>query len=154
MERVNEVLIADRNPHIRAFLKRELSACGYNVRLAENGKALLKLLYGRVRIDLLVLDPDFPGVDANVIARKIVDRVPQLPVVLYCIRGTENITDIVSGNVFHVEKNGNSVEILKEVIQKILSDTGTISIYGNPTTTYPWHPLYCTENKHKKESLP
>lgn len=150
MEKTNEILIADRNPHIRDFLRRELTACGYKVRLVENGKELLKLIYSRIRIDLLVLDPDFPGVAVNDIARKIVDHFPQLPVVFYCIRGTENITDIVSGNVFHVEKNGNSVEILKEVIQKILSDTGTISIYGNPTTTYPWHPPYCTENKHKK----
>lgn len=120
MEKVNEILIADRNPHIRGFLKRELSACGYNVRLAENGKALLKLMYSHIRIDLLVLDPDFPGVDANVMARKIIDRVPQLPVVLYCIRGTDALSDFTAGNVFHVEKNGQSIEVLKEVIHAIL----------------------------------
>ena len=124
MEKVNEILIADRNPHIRGFLKRELSACGYNVRLAENGKALLRLLYSCIRIDLLVLDPDFPGVDANVLARKIVDRVPQVPVVLYCIRGADDLTDFTAGNVFHVEKNGQSIEILKEVINAILIGSG------------------------------
>ncbi|WP_319409686.1 response regulator [uncultured Desulfosarcina sp.] len=120
MENAKEILIADRNPHIRGFLKRELSACGYNVRLAENGKELMKLIYSRIRIDLLVLDPDFPGVDPNVMARKIVDRVPQLPVVLYCIRGADDLSDFIAGNVFHVEKNGQSIEILKEVIHAIL----------------------------------
>jgi len=121
MEKVSEILIADRNPHIRRFLRRELADCGYNVRLVENGKDLLKLIYSRIRIDLLVLDPDFPGVDAIDMARKIVDRVPQLPVVLFCIRGDDDISDFNAGNVFLVEKNGQSIEILKAVIQDILT---------------------------------
>lgn len=124
MEKANQILIADRNPRIRGFLRRELAACGYNVRLVENGKELLKLIYSRLRIDLLVLDPDFPGVDAIDMARKIADRIPQLPVVLYCIQGTDNLTDFVAGNIFYVEKNGQSIEILIETIQKILADTG------------------------------
>jgi CheY-like chemotaxis protein len=121
MEKVNQILIADRNPHIRDFLRRELAACGYHVRLVENGKELLKLIYSRNRIDLLVLDPDFPGVDAIEMARKIVDRIPQLPVVLYCIRESDDIPDFKAGNIFFVEKNGHSIEILKEVIQDILT---------------------------------
>lgn len=124
MEKTNEILIADRNPHIRGFLRRELAACGYNVRLVENGKELLKLIYSRMRIDLLVLDPDFPGVDVIDMARKIRDRIPQLPVVFYCIRGTDNLTDFNTGNIFHVEKNGQSIEILKETIQRILTGAG------------------------------
>ena len=126
MEKINKILIADRNPHIRDFLRRELVACGYTVWLVENGKELLKLIYSRNRIDLLVLDPDFPGVDAIEMARKIVDRIPQLPVVLYCIRETENLTDFVTGNVYYVEKNGQSIEILKEVIQDILTDPASM----------------------------
>ena len=123
MQKVNEILIADRNPHIRDFLRRELLDSGYNVRLAENGKELLNLIYSRIRIDLLVLDPDFPGVDTIDMARKIVDRVPQLPVVLFCIRGTDDISGFSAGKVVLVEKNGQSIEILKEVIQNILTDT-------------------------------
>jgi DNA-binding NtrC family response regulator len=121
MENANVILIADRNPHIRGFLRRELSACGYHVRLVKTGKELLKEIYSRTPVDLLVLDPDFPGVEAKVMARKIEDRIPQLPVVLYCIRECDTLSDFVSGNVFHVEKNGQSVEILKDIIQQILA---------------------------------
>ena len=121
MKKTNTILIADRNRHIRGFLRRELAACGYHVRLVENGKELLKMIYSRTRIDLLVLDPDFPGVDAIDMPRKIADRIPQLPVVLYCIRGTDNLSDFDAENVFHVEKNGQSIELLKAAIQNILT---------------------------------
>ena len=123
MQKANTILIADRNPHIRGFLRRELAACGYHVRLVENGKELLKLMYSRTRIDLLVLDPDFPGVDVIDMARKIADRIPQLPVVLYCILGADNTTDFEAENVFQVEKNGQSIETLKATLQSILTDT-------------------------------
>ena len=123
MQKANTILIADRNPHIRGFLRRELAACGYHVRLVENGKELLKLMYSRTRIDLLVLDPDFPGVDVIDMARKIADRIPQLPVVLYCILGADNPTDFEAENVFQVEKNGQSIETLKATLQSILTDT-------------------------------
>ena len=126
MESEKTILIAERNPHIRNFLRRELAACGYNVRLAENGKELLKtLMYSRTRIDLLVLDPDFPGVDAIEMARKTVGRIPQLPVVLHCIGGTDNPSDFDAENsLYYVEKDGQSIETLKAAIQNIFSSTG------------------------------
>lgn len=124
MESEKTILIVDRNPHIRNFLRRELAACGYNVRLVENGKELLKtLMYSRTRIDLLVLDPDFPGVDASDMVRNMADRIPRLPVVLYCIHETDNLTDFDAENIFQVEKDGQSIESLKAAIQKILSDS-------------------------------
>ena len=120
----NSILIADRNPHIRDFLRRELTACGYNIRQVQNGKELLKLIYSRNRIDLLVLDPEVPGVEAIELARKIVDRIPQLPVVLFYTRGNDEISNYNTGNVFPVEKNGQSIDTLKAVIQDILIDPG------------------------------
>ena len=125
MGKNNSILIADRNPHIRDFLRRELEACGYHVRLVKNGKELLKLIYSRSGIDLLVLDPDFPDVETIEMARKIVDRIPQLPVVLFSIGGNDDISAFNAGNIFRVEKNGQSIDILKAVIQDIIEDTGT-----------------------------
>lgn len=115
------ILIAERNPHIRDFLRRELGTFGYTVRLVENGKELLGQVYSRKRVDLLIFDPDFPGMEPIDTFRKILDRIPELPVVLYCVRGTENIGDFAGGNVCLVEKNGQSIELLKKTIQTILS---------------------------------
>ena len=125
MGKSNTILIAERNPNIRRFLRRELSACGYQVFNVENAKELLKLIYSRRRIDLLVLDPDFPGMAAIETASKIANRIPQLPVVLFSIPGNDDISAFNAGKIFRVEKDGRSIDILKAVIQDILKDTGT-----------------------------
>ncbi len=124
MAESNRILIADRNPHIRDFLRRELAACGYHIIHVQNGKELLKLIYSRSRIDLLVLDPEVPGLESIEMAHKIVDRIPQLPVVLFYTRGNDDISDYTAQNVILVEKNGQSIDILKAVIQDILTDHG------------------------------
>lgn len=120
MKTTGEILIADRNPHVREYLRRELAAFGYRVRLVENGQTLLKLFNSPIHIDLLVLDPDFPGVDPMDLLQHTADRVPRLPVVLHGIHGSDRISDLEPETVFYVEKNGHSVEILKAVIKKIL----------------------------------
>lgn len=124
MGKSNTILIAERNPNIRRFLGRELSACGYHVFNVENAKELLELIYSPSRIDLLVLDPDFPGMESIETTRKIVNRIPQLPVILFSILGNDDISAFTAGNICLVEKNGHSIDIIKAVIQDILKDSG------------------------------
>lgn len=42
MEKKFTLLIADRNRNVREFLKRELIAEGYGVKVARNGQEILK----------------------------------------------------------------------------------------------------------------
>lgn len=60
MSKRYHVLIADKNPHIRDFLKREFTTAGYVVRLAESSAQLLKMVYGPTRLDLLIIDRTCP----------------------------------------------------------------------------------------------
>lgn len=120
MGSANEIIIADRNPRIREFLRRELAAIGHHVRAVESAHDLLQMIYSDKRIDLLVLDPDFPYIDAFELARKIVNRIPQTPVVLHCIQGADDFSGFDGAQVVHIEKNGSSVEVLKETIHRIL----------------------------------
>jgi DNA-binding NtrC family response regulator len=124
MKTTGEILIADRNPHIREYLRRELAAFGYHVRLVENGQALLRLFNSPIHIDLLVLDPDFPGLEPTDLFKYTTGRFPRLPVVLHGIHGSDRITGVNPGSVYYVEKNGHSVEILKAIINKLLSTSG------------------------------
>jgi len=117
-----QILVADRNPHIRAFLKRELTASGYTVRPVATGKDLLKAIFSPEPIDLLVLDPDFPGSDPADIARRLADRIPALPVIIYTIPDSDSVSDAFPGHAFRVDKNGQSVERLKETIRHMLSN--------------------------------
>ena len=114
------VLIADKNSRIRRFLKREFTLAGYAVRLADSSDALLKLIYGPSRLDLLILDPDLPDVDADFLSRKLQDRVPPLPVVLHTLAPDEASPRFSLTPAEFVEKRGNSVEDLKKTVSKIL----------------------------------
>jgi DNA-binding NtrC family response regulator len=114
------VLIADKNPRIRNFLKREFTTAGYIVRLAETGRQLLKILYARVPVDLLIIDPDFPDADSSVLTKMLRETVPQLPVVLHTLDADMNIQRLHPSLAQWVEKNGCSVENLKKAVAGIL----------------------------------
>lgn len=115
------LLIADKNPRIRTFLKREFTTAGYNVRLAESGDQLLKIVYGPSRLDLLIIDPDLPDTDLSVITRKLRDRVPPLPVVLHTL--DDDLASVAPPIRLSnwVEKNGGSVENLKTTVARMLA---------------------------------
>jgi len=114
-------LIADRNPNVREFLKREMMAKGYRVRLAKDSREVLKWVFSRAPLDLLILDPDLPGTEETELFKQISDRIPQLPVVIHSFQGDyAHYPETLSTAVF-VEKQGNSIEYLKKVVSEMLS---------------------------------
>ncbi len=114
------ILIADRNPNIREFLKREMTAEGYQVRLARNGKEVLRWVYHQGPLDLLIVDPDLPDAGEVPLLEKLSNRIPTLPVIVHTFLSEyTNYPALVSSDVF-VEKKGTSIEGLKKVITKIL----------------------------------
>lgn len=120
MKRKFAILVADRNPHVREFLKRELIAEGYQVRLAKSGKEVLRWVYDKHPLDLLILDLDLPDGIEPALLQKIEDRIPALPVVLHGFFSDYADHPNVLGSVVFVEKRGNSVEQLKKVVLKLL----------------------------------
>jgi DNA-binding NtrC family response regulator len=120
VEKEFKILIADRNQHVREFLKRELMAEGYRVGLAKNVQEVLKKVYHSENLDLLILDPDLPGAEILSLFKKLQDRIPVLPVVVHTyFKDYTNHTDILSEVAF-VEKSGSSVESLKKMVCEIL----------------------------------
>ena len=114
------VLIAERNPHIRYYLKREMEAAGYGVRLAGNAKEAVWWAHHPELLDLLILDPDLPGLDDAALYARLRDRIPKLPVVVHTYaRGREPFA-AVPNLAAVVEKRGRSIVTLKEVIAQIL----------------------------------
>ena len=114
------ILIADRNPHVREFIKREMMADGYQVRLAENGRQLLKWIHHNKRLDLLIVDPDLPDVDVSSLLTKLQNRIPFLPVVFHTFLSVySEHSDVLRAFPF-VEKKGSSIEHLKKVVFDIL----------------------------------
>ena len=115
------ILIADRNRHVREFLKREMLAEGYQVRLAKTTREVLTSVYHPEPLDLVILDLDLPEVNELGVLEKIQDRIPTLPLVLHSFNTdyAGNRPDMVSMAVF-VEKSGDSIEGLKKVVSDLL----------------------------------
>ncbi|MDY7036986.1 MAG: response regulator, partial [Thermodesulfobacteriota bacterium] len=74
------ILIADRNPHVRDFLTREMTKEGYSIRSARNGREVLNWISHQGLIDLLIIDPDLPDVGPIDLMTKVHEQVPSLPV--------------------------------------------------------------------------
>ncbi|MFZ7110536.1 MAG: response regulator [Desulfatiglandales bacterium] len=126
------ILIADRNPHVREFLRRELTTEGYRVQLVKNGKELLSWLDGTAAIDLLVLDLDLPFTGDCGMLDEVRSRTPELPIVVHT-----NLPEYISHptslmNAVLVEKKGNSVDRLKDVIS---------DVFNTPPSPIPRTPL-------------
>jgi len=114
------ILIADRNPHVREFLKRELAAESYRVLLAENGHQLIKLALNNGNIDLLIVDPDLPDTDISSLLTELRNRIHLLPIVVHTLPSYYSVNSDVLRAFPFVEKRGNSIEVLKKVVLDIL----------------------------------
>ncbi|MCB2170596.1 MAG: response regulator [Deltaproteobacteria bacterium] len=117
----NIILIADRNSHVRMFLMREMMAAGYRVKLAATGESVLKIAYTMGAVDLVVLDPDLPGVNESSVLQALKERIPPLPVVLHTQQRHEG-EELVADDCFFpvIEKAGNSIERIKEAVGMLL----------------------------------
>ncbi len=114
------ILISDRNRNVRELLKREMSAEGYLIRMAKNGMEVLEWLYENEPLDLLIVDPELPGMAELDILEKIKGRVPSLPIIMHAFSEDCMEYHHASDLVFFVEKKGNSVDRLKQVVSNLL----------------------------------
>jgi DNA-binding response OmpR family regulator len=120
-EKIATILITERNPHVREFLKREIAAEGYAVLLAENGREMLKCVYRKEPVDLLILDPDLPDSDVLNILKELEDRVPKIPVIFHTfLPDFAQYSGIMKDAVF-VEKKGNSILEIKQMVEALLN---------------------------------
>ena len=93
---------------------------GYQVRLAENGRQLIKTVYYHEHLHLLIMDPDLPDIDVSSLMKKLNDRIPFLPVVVHTFPSDYAEYSEVLKDFPFVEKKGSSIEHLKQVVSDIL----------------------------------
>ncbi len=115
------VLVADRNPHIRNFVQRELTIDGYRVFTAENAGQLKSWIIRTAKLDVLVMDPNMPGIESREQVRSLLSLRPALPVIIHCHSPDCSTLRGIAGKVAIVEKNGNSVDEVKEQISHLLA---------------------------------
>jgi CheY-like chemotaxis protein len=119
------LLVADRNPHVREFLKRELGSRRYEVEVAKDGREVLAMLEGDRQCDLVVMDLDLPFVDGLTLLEEIARRRTGLPVVLHGFLGECADHPALRCAAACVEKKGNLDKLfstIKEVLQRWYPD--------------------------------
>jgi DNA-binding response OmpR family regulator len=114
------ILLSDRNRHVLKFLERELVAEGYRVKVANEGREVLRMLVGEEPVDLLILDLELPYVDGLEILDHMRCRRPSLPVIIHTFH-TEYVNHPATRCAAAlVEKTGNHIDQFKNVIAEVL----------------------------------
>lgn len=91
--RVDKILVVDDDARIRDLLRRYLTQEGFEVLLAEDGRALTRVL-GREPVDLIVLDLMMPGEDGLSVCRRLRGANDRTPIIMLTAKG-EDIDRIV-----------------------------------------------------------
>ena len=114
-----KILIADRNRHVRDFLQRELSAEGYQVEVARDGREVLGRIDGEDPPHLLILDLEIPYLDEPEVWARLKDRQPPLPVVVHSFlpEYPTNLTLPIAAAF--LEKKGDT-DLLKTVVAQVI----------------------------------
>ena len=114
-----KILIADRNRHVRDFLRRELSAEGYEVEVARDGREVLSRINGDDPPHLLILDLEIPYLDEPEVWARLKDRQPALPVVIHTFlpEYPTNLTLPIAAAF--LEKKGDT-DLLKTVVAEVI----------------------------------
>lgn len=123
MKKNFSILIADRNPHVRKLLERELRAAGYRVQAADNGREVIKWAFEGEPLDLIILDPDLPDADEAPVLEHLLNRIPALPVVVHTYPSEDGSDSKGMDDVIFVEKRDSSVEQLKQLVHATLMES-------------------------------
>lgn len=112
------ILIADRNRHVREFLRRELMAEGYRVQLAKDDKELLSMIAMEAP-DLLILDLEIPYGGGLAVLNNLQHHHPPVPVVIHTFLTEYANHPVIQEQGSFVEKMANT-DVLKAAIREML----------------------------------
>ncbi|WP_294769749.1 two-component system response regulator OmpR [uncultured Rhodoferax sp.] len=132
--RPNKILVVDDDARIRDLLRRYLTQEGFDVLLAEDGKALTRIML-RETADLIVLDLMMPGEDGLSICRRLRAANDVTPIIMLTAKG-EDIDRIVGlevGADDYLGKPFNPRELLAR-IHAVLRRRPAVEVPGAPSS--------------------
>lgn len=114
--RLDKIVIVDDDARIRDLLRRFLSQEGFDVLLAEDGRAMDRILQ-RETIDLLVLDLMLPGEDGLSICKRLRGNGTKIPVIMLTAKGedVDRIHGLEIGADDYLGKPFNPRELLARI---------------------------------------
>jgi two-component system phosphate regulon response regulator OmpR len=114
--RTDKILVVDDDARIRDLLRRYLTQEGFEVILAEDGKALNRIIL-RETVDLIVLDLMMPGEDGLSICRRLRAANDRTPIIMLTAKGedVDRIVGLEVGADDYLGKPFNPRELLARV---------------------------------------
>jgi two-component system phosphate regulon response regulator OmpR len=133
-DRLDKVVIVDDDARIRDLLRRYLSQEGFDVLLAEDGRALDRILQ-RESVDLMVLDVMLPGEDGLGICRRLRQSAVKTPIIMLTAKGedVDRITGLEIGADDYLGKPFNPRELLAR-IHAVLRRRPQAEVPGAPSS--------------------
>jgi DNA-binding NtrC family response regulator len=110
------LLVVDRNPHIRAYLRREFVMEGYRVRQAESFREALRLIDEQKKVDLMIIDPDLPDAEETLLFGTLQSLLVRMHIVIHTLMADYPTHAEVPSRAVFIEKDGNSIERLKQAV--------------------------------------
>jgi two-component system, OmpR family, phosphate regulon response regulator OmpR len=133
-KRSDKILVVDDDARIRDLLRRYLSQQGFEVLVAEDGKALARLLL-RETVDLIVLDVMMPGEDGLTILRRLRAGNDRTPIIMLTakVEDFDRIGGLQEGADDYLGKPFNPQELLAR-IQAVLRRRPVNEAPGAPSS--------------------
>jgi len=114
--RPDRIIVVDDDARIRDLLRRYLTQEGFDVLLAEDAKALNRLLM-RETVDLIVLDLMMPGEDGLSVCRRLRSSNDATPIIMLTAKGedVDRIVGLEVGADDYLPKPFNPRELLARI---------------------------------------
>ena len=132
--RTDKIVIVDDDARIRDLLRRYLTQEGFEVIVAEDGKALNRILL-RDTVDLIVLDLMMPGEDGLSVCRRLRAANDRTPIIMLTAKGedVDRIVGLEVGADDYLCKPFNPRELLAR-IHAVLRRRPVPEVPGAPST--------------------
>ena len=132
--RADKILILDDDVRIRDLLRRYLTQEGFEVILAEDSKALNRIMM-RDAVDLIVLDLMMPGEDGLSICRRLRAANDRTPIIMLTAKGedVDRIVGLEVGADDYLSKPFNPRELLAR-IHAVLRRRPATEVPGAPSS--------------------
>lgn len=111
------ITVTDINQHVRNFLQRELEREGYTVCNVKTGMMAYERIFSSTPMDLIILDPELFHCFNQTLIEEIVRRHNSLQIVVHTYADAIG-TIQAHKNIHLVEKDGQSIGVLKSIIRK------------------------------------
>ena len=132
--RSDKILIVDDDARIRDLLRRYLAQEGFEVMLAEDSKAMNRILL-RDTVDLIVLDLMMPGEDGLSVCRRLRSANDRTPIIMLTAKGedVDRIVGLEVGADDYLSKPFNPRELLAR-IHAVLRRRPATEVPGAPSS--------------------